>query len=1048
MKRILYVVAALCIAVSCDPEDIRTVFTPAEPQTVSLRVNVCAPDVKSSLGDDVENKDSGFELIAVNRRTSQVETAGRFGSRSGGILQLKYGETYDFYVVGNMWYINKTTGDKVGWLSKHSASGSDPSQYPVYRFDGNDIQEGLRSETFAEVSSYGIPYSGSRLNYTVNGSESVTIQSVRLFSKVTLEVDHSGLDGGADAEFFVNDHLQLKQANCKVHPYQTTKAEAPADVIALSDYEPSMANGHCLTFVLYVPENRQGALLSGTDPTQKIEANIPEDKRGLVTYVEFAGVVNKAAGGYGGTYTYRFYLGADNCSDFSVERGCNYMVNLGFKVKSLFEPYWKVVRGTDFSDTRLLSFSADSAGDNLLPDNQMLAVRKNRPGKVYVYFNRSGEAHNNERSRLENYSGSYQPADVSRTALSCSIPDMSAYGLNAVYDSSQGLFTVTVVNPALFVAGKTFDMSVSIYPGGQSRTVKVKTCEDLGVSADFSDYYIGMRRDLTATGFCGENVALRLKTGEPDILRSTNSVGSGGYITSQSIQLSGTTVPVYAYKNGSALIEVSSDDTFNDGSYEYPITVLKPRPYYGDIPDNVPVILPNTGTTSYLKAVVLPIDGTPVDLPAYYLNQGGTRIPINSFDPQVYAQLLDFRLNIQTQWLGKDEGNFKVFIKKLRDSQGNYFGFYDNTVPDGFGMVLYEFLHAVVLKPASAQIFSAEDEKCSVDICTIPPYYLNTFADIYDCNYFNIWDDSWSWTKLSQVSTDQILSKWPKIENTIKFYMGDCDPDNVQITFNGAYSNLVKGSRVRKEGNDIYLDWRFAPGESASDCSAYYGALAPYGPQSAVINFPNKQSGEVYSITSNTFNIKYRNVKLRTYAYFTNSDQAEVLVSSPSVLAWMLMERKKNPNFAVPGAGMPIPLNAFAQNMISFTNVYAYTNGADEDYMPYFMETDYTGNLTWMRSDFTAFYKANKSVWEYPTSHFSNVNWTYLTAQETFQDGILWPFAYRFQQGAQQYSALPPALYSDSTLSSIIPFSLDYENLYYEYGSNSLVRQGFMMLDE
>ena len=162
-------------------------------------------ETKSILGlDSSVNpfiKDSGYQVFAFNRRIGVLEAVATSDSYKTAVtLSLSAKDTYDFFVVGNMWFIS--SGAKTGWdsyfreVNKYPAKASDmedSSLMPFYRFDGRTVgSTGLRSESFAEVAEYGIPYSGKVEGVTYNNSRNgVPVTVKKLFSNVTITVYHS-----------------------------------------------------------------------------------------------------------------------------------------------------------------------------------------------------------------------------------------------------------------------------------------------------------------------------------------------------------------------------------------------------------------------------------------------------------------------------------------------------------------------------------------------------------------------------------------------------------------------------------------------------------------------------------------------------------------------------------------------------------------------------------------------------------------------------------------------------------------------------------------
>lgn len=1075
MKILFLTAAAAMLSVSCVKEDVRFIYQTEQQQEddsakASVRFCTQTPSTRSILED--EDKDSGFQVFVYRRSTGLLEGIFSFASRSGDAVKLTAGEAYDFYAVGNMWFLDGGGSrrsysdffDASGWSPEasplRSSDLSNTARMPVYRFDGSSVPGGLRTETFAEIALYGIPYSGSALNVTVSDGGSVVIPCARLFSKVSVTVDHGGLvNSGVGESAFINKTIYLRQAGCRVHPFVTgIKALGPSDILAQSDYEASMTNGSALKFTFYVPENAQNVNLSMED-AQRVPDNVPSAQRDLLTYVEFTGTVDGSAGGYGGNLRYRFYIGREDAGVFraSVERGMNYNITLSFRAGSLFSPYWKVdctdVGG--LSDTRRLCFAKDAAGTTLLPDGQMLAVRKNRDGKAWIYFNRSGAAASNELSSfLDVWSSGYTPSNVSRSAYGVSYDTSLAAAYGVTVTSSGGCLTVSRSDDGRFDAhiGQVLPITLTLYPGGGSTVINAKLCENLGVSADFSDYYIGMKRNLTATGFCGSNVSLRKKSGDDGLVRFVNTPGTDGYLSSSGTQLTGTSVPLYAYRNGSAVITVASDDDFNDGEFDFSLSVLKPLPYYGDIPTGVPVYHPYSHSSVLKTAVCLPLDGTAVDVPAYFKDTHGNRILIGDapdrFDHDVYGQVLDFEYSIPISWVGKEEDTFKMYIKKLYDSSGNFFGFYDVTPPSGKAMSVIQMIDAVNIRPRDTAIFCEPSDSKELDVCVLAPHFKADFSNVVS-DYFNAWDSSWNWTRLSEADESLLKSRWPVIQNSVEVAIYDCSPGSFSMSNYGSGSSYVKNDRLRTAGGSTYLDWRFAPGENPTDCYDYRGALAPYGSQQVEMKLTNFRSSEVYSVMSNSFNVSYYDVKYRSYAYFFSGDEeAEVVWGAPLVLAWMLLEKQNNPYFDVPSSNMPAPLDAFPCTRISFQGVDDFSSGAEYGLQPYYETSSYTGGSFPMKASYRNFWMDNKTVWQFPPASYYYATWDYTSAYATTAYCQVWPHGFTFRNGGASSSTLPSAWYSDSSLYAYVKFGFDYDVHIAEYGYNNLIRQGFMVLNE
>lgn len=576
---------------SCKPESLPAVMGESPGTRALVSIDIFDTATKSILGPEVETVGSGAQLMVFFHDTGQLE--GLYNLSSGrSSVEVTAGRSLDFYVIGNLWYISRSDGSKKGYGDLLGASFPtslqelyDLSLFPSYSFDGKDVGGGLRTETFAEVKDYGIPYSGSVSQIVPISNGLISIPVRYMYSRVDVTIDHTGVDGGQEANF-VNKKLYLRQANCRVHPFLPLKAESQDDVLEQSDYEATMTNARTATYTLYVPENRQIDLgFSNSDPSKKTEAELVSQGKGSIksflTYIELDASVDKSAGGYGGDFKYRFYLGKNNTDDFDLERNCSYSVTLSFKAGSLFEPYWKVEGSLD--DTRKLLFAADRDGTRTFSDGQVLALRKSRPvggsEGLYVYFNRRGVSGDNEASQyLDKWTDGYQPSDVTRSAFSYVFNgDLDANGITATYNNSTGQISVVVTDPSRFTAGKEFPLTLTLYPGGESTTVMIKTFDDINVSSDMSldSWYVAMKRTMTVNGLAGSNITYRLSSAD-DVLKNTNSM-SDAFLGTEEIPVSGKSLNFYAFKaaeNQKLIIE--SDDLYNDGKFEFSFKIRKP----------------------------------------------------------------------------------------------------------------------------------------------------------------------------------------------------------------------------------------------------------------------------------------------------------------------------------------------------------------------------------------------------------------------------------------------------------------------------------------
>jgi len=463
---------------------------------VYVKVNpVVVPSMtKVSLLSDVESRSSGAIVAAYDCETGSLE--GVVDVEEGTGLVLMQGRRYDFFLLGNLNYIHRPTGevcnlrralgnDFPGFLSEFESFD--------YRLDGGNVGiSSWRRERSSDVASLGIPYSAVRRSLTpeeILSEGGLSFPGCRyLFAKVCLTVDHAGLDhGDASAlEWFRNVSLSVRQANLRVWPFSEVpfRAESSSDICGFSgeglgacfDYDASMVNGTRVQYTLYIPENDQGVLLEGNhDPSRKCPEGLEGAGKGeradLCTFVEFVGSVSPQAGGYGGDVRYRFYLGADAVQDFSVLGGRLYDVTLRLGAQGVFGAEWKVA--SSLVEHRVLQLFSDAAHTAELTGSDFVSLGIGQPERVYV---RCDDGEGRDVFLQSTFTGeSWQAGGLDDVGLRCSFWEpgeedgawLRSCGVQAVWDLSQRALVFSVVNVEAFAlhCGERRTLTVSALPG-------------------------------------------------------------------------------------------------------------------------------------------------------------------------------------------------------------------------------------------------------------------------------------------------------------------------------------------------------------------------------------------------------------------------------------------------------------------------------------------------------------------------------------------------------------------------------------------------------
>ena len=917
------IIAAIyvCVVISCVADISETdkigVFCADEEGRVEVDFNLSGNsikvvDFKSPLLDGAENIQSGATIYAYIVKDGRAEldnylvlsgdevTAPEHSaSATSPKMQLVNGATYDFYVVGNAWYIDKSTGLTKDWAS---VMGQDmPVNYAgglsdaVCRFDGSDFRSGCRHETLAEVKTYGLPYSGFRKSVQItNDGQDVSIDNCRyLFAKVSFTVDHTGLDGNLNDNYFKNQKVYLKQANPVILPFAEKNVLTGGSISA--DCDEAMTNGHCETYTLYVPENCKGDLLSTTDPSLKSGDNpaLASAKDGL-TYIEFQGTVNPSNAyaaqiGYSGNVTYRFYLGADNCKNFDVIGGKDYKVTMGFTVDNLFNPspLWRVETDS-FNDGRVIDVTKDAAFADPLGAT-FVAVRKNRGNTVYLYVNKEGSTGGANAilgKSLVSDPASYSAADLTDCAVHISPSAatlLADYGISASYDKTTGALAFSVGNAAKFDAFRAgagqVDVTATLFPskeGTKTRTFTVKALEDMEVVLPSGDLYIGQKTTVTAKGFCGTP---KLSSSVGTVFRTTNAAGDDNYLGSTPVSFTDGKIDLYAYNyNGGSEFNLTliSDDDFNDGTTTKSFSVKKPKLGLDE------------------SEIDLGVDGTERELGVrYYHENGTTPFTTDAFDAAVYAQVLAPVFSTREEDKGEYVGyeGMNVYLCKMPSNKTDVRTLFATLDVRGANATLFP-------KPT----VGAESTKVYYRY----PKWISGFSDILS-DVFNL-------------DTEEAVAN-RKLETTARLDLAFCQSPFNNLSGAAAWYNVNIGDdystlsgSVNKDdgkphvfvteysGTEVTVHWYVVPQVNTQT----RGIESPWGRRKISAFFINKHSDESAIYPMESFDIKYNPVVLNKLCVYPVNDEQKKYSDADCYICCNLAAM-----LYTPGRQAPVTFNNF-----------------------------------------------------------------------------------------------------------------------------------------
>ena len=316
MKRIIPLIFAVLSLLSCSLEEPfdRAEETPSvQTKTAIVKISVQPPKTRSSVSVDEQLiNDINFLAYLNGNLAASLYTE----DLSDVVLELNRNHSYNLYAVSNIGEITPpATEEEMKEAFSHFINGI------------NDF-------------SYGLPLSWSRTGFNVSSNTmSLSIVMVRLAAKVSFSIDKSVLSG-----LTVNS-VRLCQSPLVVYPFMEGGSRVnDYTLVTDGDYATAedlavLNSGKKIFF--YTLENCQGTLLpDNTDPWAKTPDYLNQESE-LCTYIE-AECSFEEGNLLSGDVTYRFFLGEDNTSDFSVIRNSDMHVTLTLTGEGLTEISWKV----------------------------------------------------------------------------------------------------------------------------------------------------------------------------------------------------------------------------------------------------------------------------------------------------------------------------------------------------------------------------------------------------------------------------------------------------------------------------------------------------------------------------------------------------------------------------------------------------------------------------------------------------------------------------------------------------------------------------------
>ena len=267
---------------------------------------------------------SNCNILVYN--TAGQRVAGSYnasGEVTGMSLETSRGELYKFYCVCNI-------GDITSDPRFATEMGLTGYQYTIADYSG--IING----------SGAVPMSGNTGYLLISDGMNIHIDLTRCVAMITIRLD-SRLQN-ADIEF---DSVTMKNVPARVGLFSDASPTSASDCLATGDAARgaelySFNHGHPISFYMF--ENAQGDLLpANTSCRTKFFASGSLYSQ-ICSYIELEGYYNDSNSGTPryGPFTYRFYLGGNTTTDFSIVRNHHYDIVVELYDDGVDEPGWRV----------------------------------------------------------------------------------------------------------------------------------------------------------------------------------------------------------------------------------------------------------------------------------------------------------------------------------------------------------------------------------------------------------------------------------------------------------------------------------------------------------------------------------------------------------------------------------------------------------------------------------------------------------------------------------------------------------------------------------
>jgi len=191
-------------------------------------------------------------------------------------------------------------------------------------------------DSYDDFAVRGVPVANAFKGYLKGSQERFLVK--RMVGQYNLRMCQS-----SEEAVYVVKNVKMMNCALDIYPFGTDKRASvfvgEGDMLTEDDIETLNAGE---TVELFFVENLQGELLpDNTDPKLKVPSSLSEDIADRCTYIEVTVDVTTPMARYTDG-KYRFYLGQNQTSDFSIKRNTVYSALLNFTQNMIMEEDWRI----------------------------------------------------------------------------------------------------------------------------------------------------------------------------------------------------------------------------------------------------------------------------------------------------------------------------------------------------------------------------------------------------------------------------------------------------------------------------------------------------------------------------------------------------------------------------------------------------------------------------------------------------------------------------------------------------------------------------------